>query len=105
MNVFDGDPERLAWMGKTSKISLFRQRHGDVGTTPFKGDFPPSDSEFLQIFERAKTESLEKTGSVFMLMKHSLPGRPDKVLPFAELLNGKLIAFCRPPWRRGAGLY
>jgi hypothetical protein len=109
MEVFSSDPSRLEWKsehGEVSVLGIFRPGTGFLKSASLSGKFPPADAEFEHLLGIVKDLSAETIGkSLFMAMKYTGPNRrSNEIVLFAEFLDGKLIAFCRPPWRKGQGL-
>jgi len=109
MSVFDGDPNQLAWKcGRGNKTILGYHRDGEdfIKETALSGKSAPSDREletFLSIGRDLSNET--PTVSVFAIAQYSFPNKEGMtVLPFAEYRDAILVAYCRPPWRKGAGL-
>lgn len=105
MNVFDGDPNKLAWRstdGNATVISLFKPGVGLLKETALSGRTAPTDKELDELMDKAKQKSKERGASpVFLVLFRS---KEKGFIPFVEYHTGKLIAFCRPPWRKGKGV-
>jgi fructose-bisphosphate aldolase class 1 len=106
MNVFDGDPERLAWKygrGYSTVLVVAKIGVGLVEKTAVSGMSHPSDQEVQRLMDRAKEMSEE--GTTFVVMRTFFRGMEKaRPLPFAEFHNKELIAYCRPPWLVGQRL-
>lgn len=107
LSVFDGDPSRLAWSssdGVAPCIGLFKTGSGIVEATLQSGRKPPTDLDLQKLIWMGKTMSEGERGSVFAVMFRARRGEKRQMTPFAEFKDGSMVAFCRPPWRKGQGL-
>lgn len=102
MRVFDGDPECLSWISNQKEkcsIGVLHPEGGILETTCISGEKHPSDTEFENLLRAAKNFSIETEEPAFLGMSIG-----KNIIPLAEYNAGKLVAFCRPPWRKGRSL-
>ncbi len=109
MNVFDGDPSKLSWKsgnGKSTVLGLFKPGAGFIKETAISGRVPPTDEEFEDLLHNGKKFSTVMDSTVFVVMRRIKKDSEenDRLTPFAEYYKGTLVAFCRPPWRRGESI-
>jgi hypothetical protein len=96
MNVFDGDLEELEWEIGNTRLKIISD-NGDVVFEVPRIKHAPWKKHFNNIMNQAKLKSNEgKNKSVFIILENM---KQKKEIPFVEYNEGKLVAFCRPPWR------
>jgi hypothetical protein len=110
MHVFDGDPSDLEWnlerQGEKKQNTYIAVHQASSGkrNIVISGKEPPTDERLSQIMEEAKRLSTDDYKSIYLVLLRSEAGINRKTIAFVEFYKGELVAFCRPPWRKGRGL-
>lgn len=106
MRVFDGDPNYLEWRSRNKENTVIATYNPSTRKKGYErsGRLPPNDAEFSEIMESAKELSKTEHKPVYLILFRVNDGMSERFTPFAEYSKGELIAFCRPPWRKGQGL-
>ena len=107
MKVFDGDPNELEWhsgSGVSTVIAVY-SKEGLSRKYALSGKRPPSDEEFLELMQQTKELSKEKRRPLYLVLFRVKNGLNSRFTVFAEFFQGNLSAYCRPPWRKGEGIF
>ncbi len=106
MEVFDKDPEKLAWTygkGRSTVLGIVKVGEGFIEKTAVSGMSHPTEKEYKELLSKAK--EMSEDGTTFVVLRRFSKGVSDgRQLPFVEFHKKELVAFCRPPWLVGQRL-
>jgi len=103
------DPENLVWVNnnkQTCKLKIVVEKEEKQEQTIWtytnenNGGLPPNDIVLREFFAIAEAESLKEdnlSASVILFKKNT--GGSKERLTIGKFEDGKIVLYCRPPWR------